>query len=73
MKNKKIMAPSSPAILVKSTSSYVALSSKKCDAPAVFVKLMSLFALSGTAGCKRTGCEDLMAGIVYKLECYHCE
>jgi hypothetical protein len=61
------------ADFIKSASLYVAPSANKCVAPAVLFKLISLCALSGTAGCKFTGCQELKAGVVYKLECYHCE
>jgi hypothetical protein len=77
-KKKNSFTPSSNkcvavAAFVKSTSSYVAPSAKKGATPDVIVKSNSLFAFSGTAGCKCTGFQYLKADVVYTLECYHCE
>jgi hypothetical protein len=73
MKNKKILISSYPADFVKTATSHIAPSAKKCDAPAAFFKSMPFFFLSDIDGFKCTGCENLMADVVYKLDCYHFE
>jgi hypothetical protein len=79
MKHKKGLAASSPAVFVNSTSSRIAPLAKKLFAAKSTSKKIaplsktSLFAAVGTACCKYTGCEELKAGVVYKLECYRCE
>jgi hypothetical protein len=79
MKHKKGLATSSTAIFVNSTSSRIAPLAKKFVATKSTSKKvaplskMSLFAVSVTAGFKCTSCEELKAGVIYKLDCYHCE
>jgi hypothetical protein len=79
MKHKKSLTASSPAIFANSTSSLIAPLAKKFVAVKSTSKKggqlskTSMFSVSGTAGCKCTGCEEIKAGVVYKLDCYHCE
>jgi hypothetical protein len=79
MKHKKGVAASPPDVFVYYTSSRIdPLANKFVAAKSTSKKFgplskTSLFTFSGTAYYKCTGCEELKAGVVYKLDCYHCE
>jgi hypothetical protein len=79
MKHKKGLATTPVAVFVNSTSSCIAPLAKKFVAAKTTSKKLaplsktSLFAVSGTSGCKCTGCEEPKAGVIYNLDCYQCE